>query len=251
MGLPEPVAAAIQSLDEHWNGVGYPDGLREAQIPLFSRIMNLAQTLDVFRNDRSPAAAIEVAKQRSGRWFDPDLVKAAESLDKTGELWRGLGTTRATDEAQELVIGLEPINDRTLVGDEAMENVCLAFADIIDAKSPFTYQHSNGVAAAAVTMATQLNMTKDQIAFLRRAALLHDIGKLSVPNSILEKPAKLTNEEWNVVKEHPHHTFEILRRISTSRISAMLPPHTTKNWMVRDTTAIGAPRNFRSPCGFW
>jgi response regulator RpfG family c-di-GMP phosphodiesterase len=44
--------------------------------------MNLAQTLDVFRNDRSPAAAIEVAKQRSGRWFDPDLVKAAESLDK-------------------------------------------------------------------------------------------------------------------------------------------------------------------------
>src|SRR5580704_5458097 len=73
IGFPEPVAQAIHSLDEHWNGGGYPDGLRGREIPLFSRIMNLAQTLDVFHTHRSPEAAIEVAQARSKRWFDPDL----------------------------------------------------------------------------------------------------------------------------------------------------------------------------------
>src|ERR1700722_16295723 len=62
IGFPEPVGQAIHSLDEHWNGGGYPDGLREREIPLFSRIMNLAQTLDVFHTHRSPEAAIEVAQ---------------------------------------------------------------------------------------------------------------------------------------------------------------------------------------------
>ena len=78
MGFSENVALAIFSLDEHWNGGGYPDGLRGKQVPLFSRIMNLSQTLEVFWVNRGTEAAVDVARQRSGRWFDPDLVKAAE-----------------------------------------------------------------------------------------------------------------------------------------------------------------------------
>jgi hypothetical protein len=71
IGFPEPVAQAIHSLDEHWNGGGYPAGLRREEIPLFSRIMNLAQTLEVFLVNRGKDAAIEVARRRSGKWFDP------------------------------------------------------------------------------------------------------------------------------------------------------------------------------------
>src|ERR1700733_710698 len=87
IGFSEPVAQAIHSLDEHWNGGGYPDGRRGEEIPLYSRIMNLSQTLEVFMVNRGPGAAIEVVEKRSGRWFDPDLVRAAASLAKQGVLW--------------------------------------------------------------------------------------------------------------------------------------------------------------------
>jgi HD-GYP domain-containing protein (c-di-GMP phosphodiesterase class II) len=88
IGFPEPVAEAIHSLDEHWNGGGYPDGLRRKEIPIFSRIMNLSQTIEVFLANRGKDAAITVARKRSGRWFDPELVRAAECLANQGLLWK-------------------------------------------------------------------------------------------------------------------------------------------------------------------
>jgi putative nucleotidyltransferase with HDIG domain len=209
MSFSLPVAAAIYSLDEHWNGGGYPDGLSGVNIPLYSRIANLAQTLDVFLVNRGPEDAIEAIRKRSGRWFDPDLVQAARSLAKTGALWTSLDSVEVLKE----VVAMEPEDQQTLASDEAIENICLAFADVIDSKSPFTYRHSNGVAGAAVAIGRQLGMNASELTFLRRAALLHDIGKLSVPNSILEKPGKLTTQEWDIVKKHPYYTLEILRRI--------------------------------------
>jgi putative nucleotidyltransferase with HDIG domain len=209
MSFPLPVAAAIYSLDEHWNGGGYPDGLRGVNIPVYSRIANLAQTLDVFLVNRGPDAAMEAIGKRSGRWFDPDLVQAARSLAKTGALWNSLESANVLKE----VVAMEPEVRQTLASEESIENICLAFADVIDSKSPFTYRHSNGVASAAVAIGRQLGMNASDLTFLRRAALLHDIGKLSVPNSILEKPGKLTALEWDVVKKHPYYTLEILRRI--------------------------------------
>ena len=209
MGFSESVAAAIHSLDEHWNGGGYPDGLRGEKIPLFSRIMNLAQTLAVFVVTHGPQAAIAVMEKRAKRWFDPDLVKAAQSLAKSETLWAGLDHPNLTAQ----VAQLEPHEHKLIVSEDTLDNICLAFAEVIDAKSPFTYRHSNGVAGAAVAIAGQFGMSDAEIIFIRRAALLHDIGKLCVPNAILEKPGKLTNEEWDVVKKHPYYTLEILRRI--------------------------------------
>jgi putative nucleotidyltransferase with HDIG domain len=209
IGFPEPVAAAIHSLDEHWNGGGYPDGLRGQAIPLFSRIMNLAQTLAVFLTVHGPQGADAVIEQRAKRWFDPDLVNAAKSLAKTGALWAGLDDPNIIAQAA----ALEPQEHKLIVSEDTLDNICLAFAEVIDAKSPFTYRHSTGVAAAAVAIGEQLGMPESEIVFLRRAALLHDIGKLSVPNSILEKPGKLNAQEWDVVKKHPYYTLEVLRRI--------------------------------------
>jgi HD-GYP domain-containing protein (c-di-GMP phosphodiesterase class II) len=209
LGFAEPVAQAIHSLDEHWNGGGYPDGLRHEEIPLFARIMNLSQTLEVFLVNRGEGAAIEVAHKRSGRWFDPDLVRAMASLAKQGRLWCGLDQEQAIDHA----LALEPEEHRLLANEETIENICQAFAEIIDAKSPFTYRHSTGVADAAVGISRQLALSEEAITLMRRAALVHDVGKLSVSNSILEKPGALTNDEWEVVKLHPYYTFEILRRI--------------------------------------
>jgi putative nucleotidyltransferase with HDIG domain len=209
LGFADSVSDGIHSLDEHWNGHGYPNGLRGEEIPLFSRIANLSQTLDVFYAAGGPKAAMDAVRRRSGRWFDPELVKSATSLSKSGELWAGIDDPNVIA----AVHTLEPAQRRLVANDDAIDNICLAFADVIDAKSPFTYRHSSGVAEAALEIARWFGMSSRQMKLLRRAALLHDIGKLSVSNAILEKPAKLTWEEWAVVKDHPFYTLQILRRI--------------------------------------
>jgi putative nucleotidyltransferase with HDIG domain len=210
MGLPDGTADAIHSLDEHWNGMGYPDGLQQQQIPILARILNLSQNLEVFHAQFGPDAAIKMALERSGRWFDPELVSAAVSLHWTRTLWRDFDDAHATAR----VIELEP-EHLTLTADQAtLDRICVAFADVIDAKSPFTLCHSTGVCQAAEAMAPYFDLTDMETKTLRRAALLHDIGKLGVPNSILEKSGKLTGPEWELVKRHPSYTHQILGKIT-------------------------------------
>jgi putative nucleotidyltransferase with HDIG domain len=208
IGLSENTAAAIHSLDELWNGKGHPAGLRGEEIPQLSRIMNLAQSLDVFCTAYGAAEALEMAAERNGRWFDPDLVKAFRSAAGRPSMWDDAGNAAAR------VVALEP-SERFFgtTSETTLDNICLAFADVIDAKSPFTYRHSLGVADTAVAIARTLSLSDTQVTLIRRAALLHDIGKLSVSNTILDKPDKLTGDEWEVVREHPAYSLKILRRI--------------------------------------
>lgn len=212
IGLSEGAANAIQCLNEHWNGLGQPQGLRREQIPLLSRIMNMAQLAlaDVFysrHGNADVAGAIEVVRRRKGRLFDPDVVNAFCSVASRPSLWVDVA------QAATRVTALEPREDILPADEATLDNICLAFSDVVDAKSPFTYRHSTGVAAAAVAIAEALSLSKPEITTIRRAALLHDIGKLSVPNTILDKPDKLTNEEWAVVRKHRYYSHEILRRI--------------------------------------
>lgn len=207
IGLPETAATAIHSLDELWNGCGQPDGLRGEEIPILSRIMNLAQTLEVFYTAFGPGAAVEVTRKRRGRWFDPDLVRAFESLANRPGVWTDVENAGAR------VVEMEPRRDVFEASDATLDNICLAFADVIDAKSPFTYRHSTGVAGAAVAIARTLELSQEEVTLIRRAALLHDIGKLSVSNAILDKPGKLTDDEWQVVRKHPYYSLQILNKV--------------------------------------
>ena len=102
--------------------------------------------------------------------------------------------------------------------EDTLDRICLAFADVIDAKSPFTYRHSTGVAGAAVAIAKELSMSPADVTLIRRAALLHDIGKLSVSNAILDKPGKLTGDEWAIVRKHPYYSYEFCGAFRASRI---------------------------------
>jgi putative nucleotidyltransferase with HDIG domain len=136
-------------------------------------------------------------------------VNAAVCMSKNGTLWSGL----ENPDLLHKVIAVEPEQRRITATEDSIDNICQAFAEVIDAKSPFTYRHSTGVAEAAMEIGTWFGMKPRDIKLLRRAALLHDLGKLSVPNMVLEKPGKLTDEEWKIVKMHPYYTLEILRRI--------------------------------------
>lgn len=210
MGFPEASAQAIRNLDEHWNGRGHPDGLKGDETPLLSRICGLAQTVEVFYSAFGPARAEAVAKARRKQWFDPALVDVFLSLAREGSLWRDLWAP----DLSAVVSRLEPEDQVIRITSERLDLVAQAFAQIIDAKSPFTYTHSEGVTEAAVAMARHMGFEDGAIRDLKRAALLHDIGKLGVSNSILDKPGRLTDAEFAEVEKHPCQTYEILSRVS-------------------------------------
>jgi hypothetical protein len=201
MGLSDATAYGILNLDEHWDGKGFPEGLRGAEIPILSRIMLLAQTLELFVSKSGLRSALVVANRRRGTWFDPDLVSAVSSLAARGELWNESAANGAT----------EP--ECVQSGEATLDRVCMAFANIIDAKSPFNFNHSLGVANAAIATARAMDLPRERLVFLRNAALLHDLGKLGISNAILEKPDQLNAEEWKEMRQHPYHTWAILRAV--------------------------------------
>jgi HD-GYP domain-containing protein (c-di-GMP phosphodiesterase class II) len=221
LGLGEEVALGVRHLDEHWDGGGYPKGLKGEEIPIISRLMCIAQHLDAFCMDQGPQAAIDTLKERAGRWFDPQLVKATISLDRSRILWRECLPGDPVEETRRAILSLHP-KEQALLSASDIDTICEAFADVVDAKSPFTFRHSLGVLGASVAIGNTLGLSARRIQLLRRAALLHDVGKLSIPNTILDKPSKLTDSEFTLVKSHPGLSTQILNRVQAFREIAVL-----------------------------
>jgi putative nucleotidyltransferase with HDIG domain len=157
-----------------------------------------------------------MVRRRKGRWFDPELVRALEAIKRDTGFWSTLGAV----DGLEQVSDLEPA-DRVILADEGrLDGVAEAFARVVDAKSPYTARHSEGVAAIAVAIGRATGMSEEDVTTLRRAGLLHDIGKLGVSNLILDKPGKLTAEEMAEMRKHPRFTAEILERVARFRAFA-------------------------------
>jgi HD-GYP domain-containing protein (c-di-GMP phosphodiesterase class II) len=206
LGLSERTAEAIRTLDEHWDGRGQPRWLAGEQIPLLGRILCLAQTAEIFHAAGGVEDAYAVAVRRSGRWFDPDLVRAFGAIRRDRAFWATLAEPDLTR--------WEP-EDRVMAVDaEHLLQIATVFAAIVDAKSPWTYHHSDRTSLIATSMGATLGLDLDALGELRRAALLHDVGKLAVSNRILDKPGKLTGPEFERVKEHPLFTQWVLERVS-------------------------------------
>ena len=219
IGMSEQTALAVRSLDEHWDGCGYPDRLKGTAILPLARVMAIAQHLDVFALERGAEQAMLTLVDRCGRWFDPEMVRAAASLHRRGGLWLhclpdGQQTpAQAERSARAAVIDLAPSQTARMSGAH-IDLVCEAFAEVVDAKSHFTFRHSMGVTDVAAAIGKGMGLKPGRLQLLHRAALLHDVGKLRVPNSILDKPAKLDDAEWSVMREHPAISRAILGRVT-------------------------------------
>jgi putative nucleotidyltransferase with HDIG domain len=210
MGFSTATADGIRHIDEHWDGTGIPDRLIGHEIPIFSRIILLAQTLDAYYTQRGLLAAMRMARERSGQWFDPTLVRIARSFREDLDWWESLQSPDATA----MAVAVEPQQHTRFVDDRGLDDVARAFAEIIDAKSSYTYQHSTNVAKYARATAFELGFEKRDVSVLNRAALLHDVGKLGVSSAILDKAGPMTDDERKEMQRHPLYTWEILQRVS-------------------------------------
>jgi HD-GYP domain-containing protein (c-di-GMP phosphodiesterase class II) len=213
LGLPVAAAEAVRHLDEQWNGTGLPEGLSGPSIPLMSRIINLAQTVEVLSRERGTRAALRTVRQRRGSWFDADLVDVVCRWREETSWWDRLG---CGDMATE-VAGVEPESHVKWITSSDIDVIARAFADIIDAKSPYMFSHSRRVAAYGLAIAREMGVDSVGQRRVYRAALLHDIGNLSVPNRILDRPARLDAGDRTLVERHPFLTWEILSHIPAFR----------------------------------
>jgi putative nucleotidyltransferase with HDIG domain len=210
MRFSEDVVAAIRSFDEHWDGGGMPEGLSGEAIPTYSRISLIAQIVDVFQTASGIEAAKQEIRNRTGTWFEPRLAAAFERVAAQDEFW----ATLRSEDLQTIIFDLEPAQQRTFVDEAYLDDIAAAFAQVIDSKSPYTSGHSERVTLFSDLLAEQLEFSPEQRRWLKRAALLHDIGKLGVSNTILDKPAKLDDDEWVAMKKHTTLGESILSRIA-------------------------------------
>jgi len=209
LGLGEDAAQCILYLDEHWDGGGMPYGLRGDRIPMMARIACLAQTLEVFNTTFGLGMAYEVVRGRSGLWFDPELAKLVHTFRQDDQFWHTV-----TQQTRSSLLHMNVQAAAETISPSGIDSVCTAFSQIVDAKSRFTGEHSARVCECAVGIARAQGLDEEHITLIRRAALLHDIGKLAVPNTILDKPGSLGADEWKVVQRHPIHTHKILGQIT-------------------------------------
>jgi HD-GYP domain-containing protein (c-di-GMP phosphodiesterase class II) len=223
VGLDERGVDGIRSVNEHWDGGGIPEGIAGEQIPLLARVMGIAQAVEVELTRGGPEHALEVLGSRAGTWFDPSLVADLVLAASAPDFWEGLD---GAHDVHAVLAPLEP-GDRLIVADETrLDRVAEAFARVIDAKSPYTARHSDGVARFAVLIAERLDFDPHDVRDLRRAGLLHDIGKLGVSSRILDKPGKLDDEEWKQMRRHPEFTARILGQVEQLRdLAAMAAAH--------------------------
>ena len=210
LGASENARRGLQSLFEQWNGKGMPRGLRGEAIPLISRIVFVAGYVEVAFATEGVAAAKELAHERSGSAFDPRIVRAFASVSAGSGFWEPLqdGSFVAAIEAQ--MPGAAPEN---------IEEFALCCADFVDMKAYWLAGHSRRVAALAERLARRLRFTEDRVRDVRLAGLVHDLGLVSVPSFILNKPAdELAAAEQSAIEAHGEVLPSLFGRISGLRL---------------------------------
>jgi hypothetical protein len=145
------------------------------------------------------------------------------------------------------VLAAEPAPNRSIPSTH-VDQVARVFADMVDLKSPFTLGHSVAVADLAVAAAGQLGFADDQVRTLRRAALLHDLGRVAVSGAVWAQPRALTTSEWEQVRLHPYHTERVLDR---SRVLAPLAFHHYDIVYRVGLRSSGPPRWLQTVTGGW
>lgn len=211
--VDKSISEFVRLHHENYDGSG-PKGISFNEIPEEAQIIHLADIFELlFNSDSSNMMQRELllnwVRTQKNKMFDPYLVDAICEIAEAERFWLDLEN-----------IGTEPdiferLRPKIYLPMSILElsDVSEVFAAIIDKKSKFTHLHSIGLADYTYKFSAIYGFDKHKAAKLKIAGLLHDLGKLSVPNSILDKPGRLTHEEFTIIKSHTYYTRLILSKI--------------------------------------
>ncbi len=208
----EPFEKAAMMVRFHhlkWaEGAGARHGTDE--VPIGSHIIHLADRAVVLIEDR-PEILRQVSRiresiaARRGAVFCPEVCDAFERLALKDYVWLDVVSGSISD-----VLRRE-LAPRSLDLDaDGLLELSRLFCYLIDFKSEFTAAHSSGVAAVGTALAGMVGFSPGECRMFEVAAYLHDLGKLAIPKEILEKPSRLDDEEWDVMRSHVYYTYQVL-----------------------------------------
>lgn len=210
LGMTDEVQSAIQAMFERWDGNGVPLGLKRDEAPLAARLLAGCFYFVPIKDLRGRDAAREFARHGRGTMLDPAIADAFLDISSEAAFW---DEVEAPD-IWERVLALEPHPISRFTGEAYLDDVAAAFADFIDLKSPHAAAHSRRVASLAEEMATRLGCDTADTHWVRRAALMHDLGLVAVPSFTLGRPeSSLGLTEREQMRLHPYHAERVLSRV--------------------------------------
>lgn len=209
------VVRALHEMYERFDGRGLPAQKRGTELCQTARLMHVAYVAEMERIAGGPAAAVQEIRRRAGGQLDPDI--AAIFARRAPELMSGLDAASVW----ESFLSSEPMPHNTVSATE-LDRLARAFGCFADVKSPYTLGHSTGVAELAGQAAKELGLPDAEQRHLRLAALLHDLGSVSVPNGIWDRSGPLNPIEWERVRLHPYQSERILSKAPPLRQAAFL-----------------------------
>jgi putative nucleotidyltransferase with HDIG domain len=205
LGLPDRVSDALWHVFERWDGKGLPRGIAGEEIPRVARLLHLARDADVHWRLSGADGVRGAFEARAGGAYDPELAALArDELPPALEALDGQPAWEAAMEAR-------PAQPAALAG-EALDGACRVIGEFADLKSVFTLGHSTAVAELAEAAAWRLGLAAGDVAVVRRAGLVHDVGRVAVSNGVWEKAAPLSTGEWERVRLHTYFGERVLAR---------------------------------------
>jgi HD-GYP domain-containing protein (c-di-GMP phosphodiesterase class II) len=213
LALPQSIQEAVRFGWERWDGKGLAYGRKGGNVPTAARILHLAQIVEAAHFFGSRPAAEAIVRERRGADFDPEIADLLLPLATRDGFWQVI----ESDSVQEQVLARKPASDFDLLTEERLANACELLADFADAKSRKTWNHSLQVAEVAAGIGRQMGLGAQDLARLRRAALVHDLGKAAVPVGILDKDHDFSATEWERFRLHPYYTERVLSQVAPLR----------------------------------
>jgi HD-GYP domain-containing protein (c-di-GMP phosphodiesterase class II) len=205
VGSPPSVQPLLAHLFERWDGRGPLGRAKGDEIPLPMRIVAVAIDAAFQRLLGGSEHAVDIVGERAGHAFDPEIVDCL--IDGAGEIL-AVDTGRS---AWEETLACEPKPVRELPG-EAVDRALASIGHFADLVSPYLSGHSGGVAGLASAAAGRCRMDEAAVVTIRRAAFVHDLGRVAVHPRAWQKRGPLTADEWEQVRLHPYHTERVLSR---------------------------------------
>ena len=203
-GLDPGVGRALSRTFARWDGKGVPRGVAPEDLPISVRLMQLADAAEVHHRIGGVDAAVAMARRHEGKLFAPELVSTFVAI--VPEVLADLD--RAT---WDRVVAAEP-RPRPPLDDEGFETALEVMADVADLKSPWFSGHSRGVADLAARAATAAGMSGADVVTVRRAGLVHDLGRTAISNNVWDKRQPLTAGDRERIRLHAYYTDRMLHR---------------------------------------